>query len=91
MVVVRNAKMVEAELEKANKAIKEYEASIEKFHTLDAVKNEGMLEHVKEMGELKAALVKEQSERAALQQTMTDEVSRMQSQLDVGAKRGDDG
>ena len=45
--------MMEAELAKASKAIQEYEASIEKFHTLDAVKNEGMLEHVKEMGELK--------------------------------------
>lgn len=83
-----DAKMVEAELAKANKAIQEYEASIEKFHTLDAVKNEGMLEHVKEIGELKAALVKEQSERAALQAAMADEVSRMQSQLDVVAGGG---
>lgn len=79
-----DVKMVEEELGKANKAIKQYEESIEKFHTLDAAKNEGMLEHVKELSELKAALVKEQSERATLKQTMEDEVSRMQSQLDVG-------
>ena len=46
------------------------------------------MEHVKEMGELKAALVKEQSERAALQAAMADEVSRMQSQLDVVAGGG---
>lgn len=78
-----DVKMVEEELVKANKAIKEYEQSIEKFHTLDAAKNEGMLEHVKELNALKAALVKEQSERTTLKQTMEDEVSRMQSQLDV--------
>ena len=37
---------------------------------------------------MEAELVKEQSERAALQAAMADEVSRMQSQLDVVAGGG---
>lgn len=70
-------------MEKANKAIKEYETSIEQFQKCATTKNAELVERVKEVAELKASLVKESAARETLQQTMNDEVSKVQSQLEV--------
>lgn len=71
-------------MNETRKLISTYEESITKLQTLEATKDDSLLENVKEIAELKASVAKERSARDSLSQTLAEESARLQTQYEVG-------
>lgn len=71
------------ELKIANETIHSYEESICKLQTLEATKDQALVERLQEVAELQASLVKEKSAKEVAAQTLSEETIRLQSQLEA--------